>query len=64
MLMTELRMNYNNEIFEINNIYIILITCCMHWCVRARACTYRKMLHKYYMFQITDKWNVKVYVMT
>jgi len=31
-------MNYNNEIFEINNIYIIWITCCMHW--RVRACVH------------------------
>jgi len=23
-------MNYNNEIFEISNIYIIWVTCCMH----------------------------------
>jgi len=37
-------MNYNNEIFEISNIYIIGVTCCMYWCLRAcvragvRAC--------------------------
>jgi len=35
-------MNYNNEILEISNIYIIWVTCCMYWCVRAcaRACVY------------------------
>jgi len=31
-------------------------------CVRACACTYRKMVHKYYMFQVNDKCIVKLYV--
>jgi len=41
--------NFNNEIFEINSIYIIRIICYMYWWVcmrawvRACACTYRKM---------------------
>jgi len=31
-------------------------------CGRACACTYRKMLHKCYMFQVNDKCIVKLYV--
>jgi len=31
-------------------------------CVRACTCTYRKMVHKYYMFQVNDKCIVKLYI--
>jgi len=30
--------------------------------VRSCACTYRIMVYKYYMFQVNDKCNVKLYV--
>jgi len=34
----------------------------MHECVRACVRVYRKMVHKYYMFQVNDKCIVKLYV--
>jgi len=30
--------------------------------VHAFTCTYRKMVHKYYMFQVNDECIVKLYV--
>jgi len=44
-------MNYNNEIFEINSIYIIRVICYMYW-VCMRACV-RARVH-------TEEWYINI----